>query len=105
MAKTGSAGLTSGLFTFFHTSIIERLKAVYARVSERFAILEQLQQARKHKRTSILVVQTSANMSVELDPVELGFQRPFTHEVSQTLRLRNPNSDPVAFKVKTTAPK
>ncbi|KAK3686341.1 phosphatidylinositol-binding protein scs2 [Vermiconidia calcicola] len=30
---------------------------------------------------------------------------PFTHEVSQVLRLSNPNSDPVAFKVKTTAPK
>lgn len=30
---------------------------------------------------------------------------PFDHEVSQVLRLRNPNSDPVAFKVKTTAPK
>ncbi|KAI9708079.1 MAG: phosphatidylinositol-binding protein scs2 [Bogoriella megaspora] len=44
-------------------------------------------------------------MSVELEPVELGFRRPFTHEVSQTLRLRNPNTDPVAFKVKTTAPK
>jgi len=44
-------------------------------------------------------------MSVELDPVELGFKRPFSHEVSQTLRLQNPNSDPVAFKVKTTAPK
>lgn len=62
-------------------------------------------------------------MSVELDPVELGFKReispyhvpshvdandnkgPFSHEVSQVLRLHNPNSDPVAFKVKTTAPK
>lgn len=44
-------------------------------------------------------------MSVELDPVELGFKRPFNHEVSQVLRLFNPNSDPVAFKVKTTAPK
>ncbi|KAJ9642557.1 phosphatidylinositol-binding protein scs2 [Coniosporium tulheliwenetii] len=44
-------------------------------------------------------------MSVELEPVELGFKRPFSHEVSQVLRLRNPNSDPVAFKVKTTAPK
>ncbi|KAL9122351.1 MAG: hypothetical protein Q9187_001086 [Circinaria calcarea] len=44
-------------------------------------------------------------MSVELDPPELGFRRPFTHEVTQVLRLRNPNSDPVAFKVKTTAPK
>ncbi|KAL9112808.1 MAG: hypothetical protein Q9187_007710 [Circinaria calcarea] len=39
-------------------------------------------------------------MSVELDPPELGFRRPFTHEVTQVLRLRNPNSDPVAFKVK-----
>jgi len=44
-------------------------------------------------------------MSVELDPVELGFKRPFTTEVSQVLRLKNPHSDPVAFKVKTTAPK
>ncbi|KAH6639362.1 MSP domain-containing protein [Boeremia exigua] len=44
-------------------------------------------------------------MSVELDPVELGFKRPFQQEVSQTLRLKNPHSDPVAFKVKTTAPK
>ncbi|MCJ1232199.1 phosphatidylinositol-binding protein scs2 [Varicellaria rhodocarpa] len=44
-------------------------------------------------------------MSVELDPPELGFRRPFTQEVTQVLRLRNPNNDPVAFKVKTTAPK
>lgn len=44
-------------------------------------------------------------MSVEIDPTELGFQRPFTQEVSQTLRIRNPNHTPVAFKVKTTAPK
>ncbi|CAK1362612.1 unnamed protein product [Cercospora beticola] len=44
-------------------------------------------------------------MSVDLTPQELGFKRPFTHEVSQVLRLHNPNSDPVAFKVKTTAPK
>ncbi|KAK5163718.1 phosphatidylinositol-binding protein scs2 [Saxophila tyrrhenica] len=44
-------------------------------------------------------------MSVELEPPELGFKRPFTQEVSQVLRLRNPSSDPVAFKVKTTAPK
>ncbi|KAH8730113.1 PapD-like protein [Phaeosphaeriaceae sp. PMI808] len=44
-------------------------------------------------------------MSVELDPVELGFKRPFQQEVSKTLRLKNPHSDPVAFKVKTTAPK
>ncbi|KAI9657495.1 MAG: phosphatidylinositol-binding protein scs2 [Trizodia sp. TS-e1964] len=44
-------------------------------------------------------------MSVEIDPPELGFRRPFQHEVSQVLRLRNPNNDPIAFKVKTTAPK
>ncbi|KAF1921909.1 PapD-like protein [Ampelomyces quisqualis] len=44
-------------------------------------------------------------MSVELDPVDLGFKRPFQQEVSKTLRLKNPHSDPVAFKVKTTAPK
>ena len=30
---------------------------------------------------------------------------PFQQEVSQVLRIRNPHSDPVAFKVKTTAPK
>ncbi|KUI61761.1 hypothetical protein VP1G_08931 [Cytospora mali] len=44
-------------------------------------------------------------MSVEIDPIELGFRRPFTVEVSQILKLRNPNKSPVAFKVKTTAPK
>ncbi|KUJ12130.1 VAMP-associated protein [Mollisia scopiformis] len=44
-------------------------------------------------------------MSVEIDPVELGFHRPFTSEVSQALKIRNPNMTPVAFKVKTTAPK
>ncbi|KAI9710210.1 MAG: hypothetical protein M1812_007482 [Candelaria pacifica] len=44
-------------------------------------------------------------MSIELDPTDLAFRRPFTHEVTQVLRLRNPNSDPLAFKVKTTAPK
>ncbi|KAF1811105.1 VAMP-associated protein [Eremomyces bilateralis CBS 781.70] len=44
-------------------------------------------------------------MSVELDPSELSFKRPFDHEVSQILSLRNPHDDPVAFKVKTTAPK
>ncbi|KAI9893198.1 MAG: phosphatidylinositol-binding protein scs2 [Vezdaea aestivalis] len=44
-------------------------------------------------------------MSVELEPSELAFRRPFDHEVSQVLRLSNPSQDPVAFKVKTTAPK
>lgn len=54
-------------------------------------------------------------MSVTLDPSELGFRRmfqyiipaltayqvgsgPFTHEVTQLLRLRNPSKDPIAFK-------
>ncbi|OAA67306.1 integral er membrane protein [Niveomyces insectorum RCEF 264] len=44
-------------------------------------------------------------MSVEIEPTELGFRRPFTAEVGEVLRIRNPNSMPVAFKVKTTAPK
>jgi len=44
-------------------------------------------------------------MSIELDPAELGFKRPYTHEVAQTLILRNPLDEPLAFKVKTTAPK
>ncbi|KAG8168613.1 hypothetical protein KVR01_001362 [Diaporthe batatas] len=44
-------------------------------------------------------------MSVEIDPQELGFRRPFTVEVSQLLKLKNTNKSPVAFKVKTTAPK
>jgi len=44
-------------------------------------------------------------MSVDLLPAELGFRRPFNHEVTEILKLSNPNSAPVAFKVKTTAPK
>lgn len=44
-------------------------------------------------------------MSVDIDPLELSFRRPFTQEVSQTLTLKNPHPHPVAFKVKTTAPK
>ncbi|KAI9729916.1 MAG: phosphatidylinositol-binding protein scs2 [Claussenomyces sp. TS43310] len=44
-------------------------------------------------------------MSVEIFPAELGFRRPFQQEVSQTLKINNPNHTPVAFKVKTTAPK
>ncbi|KAI0595910.1 PapD-like protein [Biscogniauxia sp. FL1348] len=44
-------------------------------------------------------------MSVEIDPQELAFHRPFTVEVSEVLRIKNPNTHPVAFKVKTTAPK
>ncbi|KAL9126292.1 MAG: hypothetical protein Q9217_004641 [Psora testacea] len=44
-------------------------------------------------------------MSVSLNPPELGFRRPFNHEVTQLLRLGNHSNDPIAFKVKTTAPK
>ncbi|KAF7544178.1 hypothetical protein G7046_g9841 [Stylonectria norvegica] len=44
-------------------------------------------------------------MSVDIEPFELSFRRPFTTEVSQTLTIKNPNTVPVAFKVKTTAPK
>ncbi|KAI1188645.1 putative integral ER membrane protein Scs2 [Nemania serpens] len=44
-------------------------------------------------------------MSVEIYPQELGFHRPFTVEVLENLKIRNPSNQPVAFKVKTTAPK
>ncbi|SPN97517.1 related to (VAMP)-associated protein [Cephalotrichum gorgonifer] len=44
-------------------------------------------------------------MSVDIEPSELSFRRPFTQEVQQTLTIRNPNQSPLAFKVKTTAPK
>ncbi|CAH0058790.1 unnamed protein product [Clonostachys solani] len=44
-------------------------------------------------------------MSVDIEPLELSFRRPFTVEVSQILTIKNPNTTPVAFKVKTTAPK
>ncbi|PHH72908.1 hypothetical protein CDD82_5740 [Ophiocordyceps australis] len=44
-------------------------------------------------------------MSVDVEPLELSFRRPFTEEVSQTLTIKNTTSSPLAFKVKTTAPK
>ncbi|KAI0509438.1 putative integral ER membrane protein Scs2 [Xylaria bambusicola] len=44
-------------------------------------------------------------MSVEIEPQELGFHRPFTVEALENLKIRNPGTQPVAFKVKTTAPK
>ncbi|KAI0206936.1 putative integral ER membrane protein Scs2 [Astrocystis sublimbata] len=44
-------------------------------------------------------------MSVEIEPQELGFTRPFTVEVLENLKIKNPGTQPVAFKVKTTAPK
>jgi hypothetical protein len=56
-------------------------------------------------RTYLLRARPAAIMSVEIDPVELGFRRPFTMEVSQVLKIKNPNTSPIAFKVKTTAPK
>ncbi|KAG2361525.1 VAMP-associated protein [Suillus spraguei] len=45
-------------------------------------------------------------MSVHLIPNNaLGFNRPFTQLVKQVLTITNKNAQPVAFKVKTTAPK
>lgn len=44
-------------------------------------------------------------MSVDIEPLELNFRRPFTVEVSQTLTIKNTSSSPLAFKVKTTAPR
>lgn len=45
-------------------------------------------------------------MSVYLNPNNtLGFTRPLTQLVKRTLSITNPNAQPVAFKVKTTAPR
>ncbi|GJE98502.1 VAMP-associated protein [Phanerochaete sordida] len=45
-------------------------------------------------------------MSLTLNPSStLGFPRPLTQHVKRALSISNPNSQPVAFKVKTTAPK
>ncbi|KAG5939295.1 hypothetical protein E4U60_000954 [Claviceps pazoutovae] len=44
-------------------------------------------------------------MSVDVLPQELSFTRPFTIEVARTLTIRNTGTVPLAFKVKTTAPK
>ncbi|KAG8929038.1 phosphatidylinositol-binding protein scs2, partial [Tulasnella sp. 417] len=45
-------------------------------------------------------------MSVHIDPSsQLGFHRPLTQTVKKTIVVRNTNAQPVAFKVKTTAPK
>lgn len=44
-------------------------------------------------------------MSVDILPLELSFTRPFTIEVARTLTIRNTSNTPLAFKVKTTAPK
>lgn len=45
-------------------------------------------------------------MSVEISPsAQLGFPRPLTQVVKRSIYVSNSNSQPVAFKVKTTAPK
>ncbi|KAF9436233.1 phosphatidylinositol-binding protein scs2 [Entomortierella beljakovae] len=45
-------------------------------------------------------------MSIELEPSnQLSFRRPFTEAIKESLIIRNPTQLPVAFKVKTTAPK
>lgn len=45
-------------------------------------------------------------MSVEISPsAQLGFPRPLTQVVKRSIYVTNSNSQPVAFKVKTTAPK
>ncbi|KAG9326061.1 hypothetical protein KVV02_000772 [Mortierella alpina] len=45
-------------------------------------------------------------MSIELDPAsQLSFRRPLTEAIKETLVIRNPTQLPIAFKVKTTAPK
>ncbi|KAL6857488.1 phosphatidylinositol-binding protein scs2 [Amphichorda felina] len=43
-------------------------------------------------------------MSVDIEPLELSFRRPFTYEVSQTLTIKNPNKTPVAFKAMKQEP-
>ncbi|KAJ9110248.1 hypothetical protein QFC19_001651 [Naganishia cerealis] len=45
-------------------------------------------------------------MSVNISPeTHLGFERPFDRQVPTSLSVHNPNSKPVAYKVKVTAPK
>ncbi|ORY46224.1 PapD-like protein [Leucosporidium creatinivorum] len=45
-------------------------------------------------------------MSVTLSPSsQLAFQRPLTQLVKRTLAVSNHNSQPIVYKVKTTAPK
>ncbi|OAQ98612.1 hypothetical protein LLEC1_02089 [Akanthomyces lecanii] len=43
-------------------------------------------------------------MSIDVEPLELNFQRPFTVEVSQTLTIRNTSAAPLAFKLSTSLP-
>ncbi|WFD32770.1 phosphatidylinositol-binding protein scs2 [Malassezia sp. CBS 17886] len=45
-------------------------------------------------------------MSIEISPhAQIGFSRPLTQVVKRSLVVTNSNAQPVAFKVKTTAPK
>ncbi|KAF9334900.1 phosphatidylinositol-binding protein scs2 [Linnemannia elongata] len=45
-------------------------------------------------------------MSIELEPSsQLAFRRPLTDAIKESLIIRNPTQLPIAFKVKTTAPK
>ncbi|KAF9929213.1 phosphatidylinositol-binding protein scs2 [Linnemannia zychae] len=45
-------------------------------------------------------------MSIELEPSsQLSFRRPLTEAIKETLLIRNPTQLPIAFKVKTTAPR
>ncbi|KAK3832230.1 MAG: PapD-like protein [Linnemannia elongata] len=45
-------------------------------------------------------------MSIELEPsTQLAFRRPLTDAIKESLIIRNPTQLPIAFKVKTTAPK
>ncbi|KAF9125622.1 phosphatidylinositol-binding protein scs2, partial [Mortierella sp. GBA39] len=45
-------------------------------------------------------------MSIELEPSsQLAFRRPLTEAIKEVLIIRNPTQLPIAFKVKTTAPK
>ncbi|KAG6840984.1 hypothetical protein C0991_002874 [Blastosporella zonata] len=45
-------------------------------------------------------------MSVSLSPSNsLGFKKPLTVVVKRSLTITNHNTQPIAFKVKTTAPK
>ncbi|KAI8979172.1 PapD-like protein [Mycotypha africana] len=45
-------------------------------------------------------------MSIELNIGEyLEFERPLTRVVKRDIRISNPNNEPIAFKVKTTAPR
>ncbi|KAI7868086.1 PapD-like protein [Spinellus fusiger] len=45
-------------------------------------------------------------MSVVIEPIsQLTFQRPLTETSKEILYVRNPGTEPVSFKVKTTAPR